>query len=70
MAEARQRGLPPAEALLRVIEERAAEGAARRTYKTPQERIRAMDALTEACSDRPPVPDSAFDRADVYEDSL
>ena len=39
-------------------------------YKTPEERIRALDALAKANRDVPYVPDSVFDRDNIYEDRL
>ena len=39
-------------------------------YKTPEERIKAMDALAEAWKGTPHVPDSAFDRDTIYDDKL
>ena len=69
-SEARHRGLMPADIVRRVVEEHASTAAILPTYKTPEERIRAMDALAEAWSDIPLVPDSAFDRENIYEDKL
>ena len=39
-------------------------------YKTPQERIAAMDAVAEKYANAPILPDSAFDRENIYEDRL
>jgi hypothetical protein len=39
-------------------------------YKTPQEHIAAMDAVAEKYANAPILPDSAFDRENIYEDTL
>ena len=39
-------------------------------FKTPQERIAAMDAIAAKNADLPVLPDSAFDRENIYEDRL
>ena len=39
-------------------------------YRTPQEHIAAMDAVAEKYANAPILPDSAFDRENIYEDRL
>jgi hypothetical protein len=39
-------------------------------YKTPQEHIAAMDAIAAKNANAPILPDSAFDRENIYEDRL
>ena len=39
-------------------------------YKTPQEHIAAMDAVAAKNADLPILPDSAFDRENIYDDKL
>jgi hypothetical protein len=53
-----------------VIEERASLAVTLPRYATPQERIRAMDALAEKNAGLPVLSDAAFDRENIYEDGL
>ena len=69
-AEAKSRGLKPADIIQRMIEERAAVSADRPYYATPEEQIKAMDTLAEKNSALPVLSDSAFDRENIYEDTL
>jgi hypothetical protein len=39
-------------------------------YKTPEEHIAAMDAIAAKNADIPILSDSAFDRENIYEDTL
>ena len=67
-AEAQQRGLQLVDFAQRVLEERAITSTVPPSRQTPQERIRALDDLAEKHADRPIVTESAFDRANIYED--
>ncbi len=74
---ARVRGIDPAKLLENLVSEYLppmasnSHVAARHSkYKTPQERIAAMDAVAEKYANAPILPDSAFDRENIYEDRL
>jgi len=68
--EAQLRGLEPADIVRRMIEEQTVQAPQQPKYKTPQERIQAMDALAEKNAHLPILPDSAFDRENIYDDEL
>ncbi len=68
--EAEALNLKPGQAIEIQLEERANDTALHRVFKTPQERIAAMDAIAERNAVLPILPDSAFDRESIYEDSL
>jgi hypothetical protein len=68
--EAEIRGLQPADVVRRMIEEQTAAAPRRPKFKTPQEHIAAMDAVAEKNAHLPILPDSAFDRGNIYEDRL
>ena len=74
---ARIRGTDPAKVLESLVAEylppvASTSGSALPSpkYKTPQERIAAMDAVAEKYANAPTLPDSAFDRENIYEDRL
>jgi negative regulator of replication initiation len=69
-SEAQQRGLQPGDLIRRMIEEQIVAAPQHSKYKTPQERIQAMDAVAKKNAELPILPDSAFDRENIYEDSL
>lgn len=69
------RGTAPAKVLESLVAEylppvAPTSGSAHSNYKTPQERIAAMDAVAEKYANAPILPDSAFDRENIYEDRL
>jgi hypothetical protein len=68
--EAQQRGLRPVDLVKRVVEERFSVAFGQMNGKSPAERIADMDALATKYADLPILPNSAFDRANIYEDEL
>ena len=74
---ARARGMDPVKLLESLVAEHLppvvsspGQGSPRHPYRTPEERVRAMDALAEKNAALPILPDSAFDRESIYEDRL
>lgn len=74
---ARIRGIEPAKVLESLVAEylppvgsTSEDAIFHAKYKTPQERIAAMDAVAEKYANAPILPDSAFDRESIYEDRL
>jgi hypothetical protein len=69
--EAKKRQIDPTKLLEVYIEEYlSSHPPVEPKYKTPQERITAMDAVAEKYANAPILPDSAFDRENIYEDKL
>jgi|GEM_PF-3465477 hypothetical protein len=73
---ARVRGTDPAKVLESLIAEYlppvtlTSGNSSDPRYRTPQEHIAAMDAVAEKYANAPILPDSAFDRENIYEDEL
>jgi len=65
-AQAKLLGVEPAEVIRKLVHERALS-IQPPVHKTAEERIRAMDAFAKANRKLPILPDSAFDRENLYD---
>ena len=74
---ARRRGMDPAKLVEALVADSlpldvstSGSAASHSKHRTPQERIAAMDAIAEKYAGAPILPDSAFDRENIYEDRV
>jgi hypothetical protein len=66
-AQAKRAGVDPAEIARRLLAASLPTASnAERRQLTPEERIPLMDAMTEMNRGLPHLPDSAFDRENIY----
>ncbi len=66
-AQARSQGVEPAEIIRRLVHAQVML-IEPPLYRTPQEQMRAMDAIAATNQDAPILPDAAFDRETLYDE--